>query len=48
MEWMLPSVWIDRIAASAKSDALVSRTKGKSGSQCLSSSVSYSENLTIM
>jgi len=32
MEWILPSVWINRIAASAKSDALVFRTKDKSGS----------------
>ena len=33
---MSPSVWIDKIAASARLDASVSKTNGESGSQCFS------------
>jgi len=48
MGWMSPLVQIDRIAASAKSDASVSRTKGKSGSQCLSSSALVNASLIVL
>ena len=48
MGWMLPLVQIDRIAASAKSNVLVSRTKGEFGSQYLSSGALVNVSLMVL